>query len=85
MIDNPFEPDAVEKAVAALRAFGDDLDRDNARELLSMWIGRHGLTERQRAEVLLSFPVKAPSDIFKASRDETHHPRNDDGKYIPST
>ena len=42
-------------AIAALRAFGGTLDRDQAATLLGMWARRHDLNQVERAEVLDAF------------------------------
>lgn len=47
---------AVQLAVNAVRAFGDDLTRAQARRLLSMWRYVGELTWQQRQAVLDAFP-----------------------------
>lgn len=43
-------------AVRALRAFGDELDREQAATLLPMWRYCGDLTDAERREVLAAFP-----------------------------
>jgi hypothetical protein len=54
----PASDPAVTAAVNALRAFGDDIDRDTAEQLLIMWRHTPELTDRERAAVLAQFGSK---------------------------
>lgn len=53
--------DIVAEAVAALGCFGDDLTREDADKLLSMWRDRRLLNAQQRRQVLdLIEPEREP-------------------------
>ena len=54
------EPTAIDRAEAALRAFGDELSRDDAVLLLAMWQHRLSLTDREVLSVLARFGEPGP-------------------------
>lgn len=45
-------------AIEALKTFGGDLSRDQAKTLLDLWAYRSELTDARAAEVLEHFPVR---------------------------
>jgi hypothetical protein len=54
-------PSIVDAAVSTLRLFGDDITRDMAAVLLSMWSRRSELSPRDRLKVLDQF---GPPPVF---------------------
>ncbi len=51
----------VEHAVAALTAFGHNLDRAAATRLLALWAHNGELSGRERAAILRRFPEQPPA------------------------
>jgi len=57
------EPSVVARAVVALTAFSDDLDRETAAKLIRMWRHFRDLTPADLEEVLRHFPVAEPDPL----------------------